>query len=77
MDFNAILKSQRSFSVVYAVSYIRSETEQRNLRMLVGSDDEAKVYLNGKQVYKHPFHREFFADQDTVSDLTLNAGRNA
>ena len=40
--------------MAYAVCYIRSEAEQRGLRMLVGSDDEAKVYLNGKQVHEAP-----------------------
>jgi hypothetical protein len=62
--------------VAYAVCYIRSETEQRGLQMLVGSDDQAKVYLNGKQVYKSPVARPFAADQDTVPDITLNAGPN-
>ena len=44
--------------------------------MLVGSDDEAKVYLNGKQVHKYPFGHGFVADQDRVPDITLNAGLN-
>ena len=61
--------------MAYAVCYIRSEAEERG-QMLVSSDDEAKVYLNGKQVHKHAFHRKFFADQDTVPGITLNAGLN-
>ena len=63
-------------SVAYAICHIRSEAEQRGLQMLVGSDDEAKVYLNGKQVYKYPFERWFVADQDMVKDIALNAGMN-
>ena len=76
IDFNAMLGRVTPLSVAYAVCYIRSETEQRGLRMLVGSDDEAKVYLNGKQVHKSPFPRAFIADQDTVPDIALNAGLN-
>ena len=76
IDFNAILGRETTQSVAYAVCYIRSEAEQRGLRMLVGSDDEAKVYLNGKQVHKYPFPRSFVADQDTVPDIALNAGLN-
>ena len=34
--------------------------------MLAGSDDGAKVYLNGKQVYKFPTGRSFVADEDTA-----------
>jgi hypothetical protein len=76
IDFNAMLGRVTPLSVAYAVCYIRSETEQRGLRMLVGSDDEAKVYLNGKQVHKSPFARGFVADQDTVPDIALNTGLN-
>jgi len=46
------------------------------LQMLVGSDDGAKVYLNGKEVLKVAAVRELIEDQDTVSDITLNAGVN-
>jgi WD40 repeat protein len=76
IDFNEIQGHETPFSVAYAVCYIRSEAARRGLRMLVGSDDEAKVYLNGKQVHKCPFLRAFIADQDTVPDLALNAGLN-
>ncbi|MGA2661661.1 MAG: hypothetical protein ABSH34_29615, partial [Verrucomicrobiota bacterium] len=76
IDLNEIQGHETPFSVAYAVCYIWSEAAQRGLRMLVGSDDEAKVYLNGKQVHKCPFLRAFIADQDTVPDLALNAGLN-
>jgi hypothetical protein len=76
IDFNTILGRETTQSVAYAVCYIRSEGEQRGLHMLVGSDDEAKVYLNGKQVHKHPIAGPFYADQDMVPDITLNAGLN-
>jgi hypothetical protein len=62
--------------VAYAVCYLRSEAEQRGLQMLVGSDDEAKVYLNGKQVYTNAFPRPFYAEEDKVPDIALNAGLN-
>ena len=76
IDFNVILGDVTQQSVAYAVCYIRSEVEQRGLRMLVGSDDEAKVYLNGKQIHKYPVGWGFVADRDTVPDIALNAGLN-
>jgi WD40 repeat protein/serine/threonine protein kinase len=76
IDFNAILGQVTEFSVAYAVCYIRSDAEQQRLHMLVGSDDEAKVYLNGKPVHRSPYARTFSPDRDTVSDVTLNAGLN-
>lgn len=44
--------------------------------MLVGSDDEAKIYLNGREVFKAPAPRAFIEEQDTVPDIALNAGVN-
>ena len=76
IDFNAILGRVTDLSVAYAVCCIRSEAEERGLRMLVGSDDEAKVYLNGMQVHQSPGTRNFVADQDTVPDIALKAGLN-
>jgi hypothetical protein len=76
IDFNALLGHETTQSVAYAVCYIQSEAEQHGLRMLVGSDDEAKVYLNGKQIYTSPVPRPFVADEDQVTDIPLNAGLN-
>jgi hypothetical protein len=76
IDFNALLGRETTQSVAYAVCYIRSEAEQRGLRMLVGSEDEAKAYLDGKQVYKAPAPHGRIGVQDTVPDIALNAGLN-
>jgi hypothetical protein len=77
IDFNAILgRATTPRSVAYAVCYVRSETEQRGLQMLVGSNDQSKVYLNGEQIHKYPFPRGFVADQDRVQGIVLNAGLN-
>jgi hypothetical protein len=76
IDFNAIVGRYTSRSVAYAVCYIQSEAQQRGLQMLVGSDDEATVYLNGNQVYRYVFTRSLVADQDMVPDIALNAGLN-
>jgi WD40 repeat protein len=76
IDFNALLGRDTDRSVAYAVCYLRSDTDQSGLQMLVGSDDESKVYLNGKQIYKCLDGRPLVPDEDTVPDITLNAGLN-
>jgi eukaryotic-like serine/threonine-protein kinase len=76
IDFKEILQQQVPQSAAYAVCYIRSEVEQHELHMLVSTDNPVKVYLNGEPIYKFAFHRSFFEDQDTVPDITLNAGLN-
>jgi hypothetical protein len=76
LDFRALLGLMTDAGVAYAVSYIRSESEQHGLHMLVGSDDQAKVYLSGKPVHRYGINRSFLVDQDVVPDITLNAGLN-
>src|SRR5262249_42902368 len=76
IDFNAILGLQADRSVAYAVCYLRSEAEQHSLRILVGSDDTAKVYLNGKLVHTASVGRGFVQDEDIVPGITLHAGLN-
>ena len=76
VEFKAIAGRAAPRSVAYAVCYLRSEAELRGLRMLVGSGDEATVYLNGEQIHKSPISRPFAADQDTVPDIALHAGLN-
>ena len=76
LDFNATLGQVTTQSVAYAVCYLRSDAPQRGLRMLVGSDDQSKVYLNGKEVYKSSEDRTYYAEQDRVPNIELNAGLN-
>jgi hypothetical protein len=77
IDFNQLLGEETKWSVAYAVCYIRSEVAQGRLLMKVGSDDQAKVYLNGQEIYRHEEDRPYEADDDVVADVELKAGLNA
>jgi hypothetical protein len=75
------------FSVVYAVSYIWSETNHAGVNLEVSSSDQSKVYLNGQQVY-HYRRRTYYGqieaeqapladrDPDVVGGLELKVGLN-
>lgn len=76
LDFNEVLGQQTEASVAYAVCYLESETERKGLRLWVGSDDEAKVYLNGQEIYRCAVPRLLIPGQDKVEDVGLNAGLN-
>jgi WD40 repeat protein/serine/threonine protein kinase len=76
IDFNALLGEQTELSVGYAVCYIRSDTAQAGLIMKVGSDDAAKVYLNGKEIHQWRGNRVWLPDQDEVRGVELKAGLN-
>jgi hypothetical protein len=76
VDFNAILGKETEDSVGYAVCYLVAENEMKDLTMKTGSDDQAKVYLNGKEVFKNEEARPAEKDQDSTAGLTLKKGTN-
>ena len=49
--------------------------EQKGVRMKTGSDDQCKVYLNGKEVFQFTEERAADKDQDTT-EVTLRRGVN-
>jgi hypothetical protein len=76
IDFNQQLGTETQWSVAYAMSYLLSQVDQSGLSMMVGSDDLAKVYLNGKEIYRCGEPRYFLPDQDVVTGVELKAGLN-
>jgi hypothetical protein len=75
VDFNAILGAQTEDSVAYAVCYLVADEEMKGVKMKTGSDDQLKVYLNGKKVHEFTEPRSADKDQDTT-DVTLQKGVN-
>jgi hypothetical protein len=84
LDFNQILLPSRQpngtpfveFSVAYAVTYIHSEMDRSDLVMKIGSDDQAKVYLNGREIHRQPHTSGYIADRHVVSHVELQSGLN-
>jgi WD40 repeat protein len=76
IDFSNIVGDLIEWSAAYAVCYIQSETEQSGLVIRVGSDDEAKIYLNGKQIYRNEEVGGWDPDKDEVAGVGLKAGLN-
>jgi hypothetical protein len=77
VDFNAAAGQMTERSVAYAVSYIESDRERRGLWLQVGGDDWAKVYLNGREIYRSRSSR-FVKPQplDAVGPVRLERGIN-
>jgi WD40 repeat protein len=76
LDFNAFLGKDTSNSVAYAVCYVVSFKERRNLQLWIGSDDQAKIYLNREPVYTSRWVRDVAVDEDSVPEITLKQGPN-
>jgi hypothetical protein len=52
-----------------------SEAKRNDLLLQVGSDDQAKVYLNGQEIYKYTRPRSLVA-LDPIGPVTLRNGTN-
>lgn len=76
LDFNAFLGQETVYSVAYAVCYVVSDRERKDLQLRIGSDDQAKVYLNGKAVYTSHEVRFAAVDEGTAKGITLQQGTN-
>jgi WD40 repeat protein len=75
VDFNAAQGRVREQSVAYAVCYIESDQARDGLWLQIGSDDQAKVYLNGREVYQVHLARTL-RTLDTVGPVGLMPGIN-
>jgi hypothetical protein len=74
-DFNEFLGKQTEDSVGYAVCYIHAPAEMKDIQLKTGSDDQAKIYLNGKEVFKQEEDQPLEEDQDSTV-VTLRPGVN-
>jgi len=46
------------------------------LNLEIGSDDQAKIYLNVELIYKHEIPRSFVPDESAVEEIGLHEGLN-
>ena len=75
VDFLKAFGTARGEDVAaYAVAYINAD-DQMNVRVSVGSNDQCKVWVNGKQVIKFAETRTLDKDTDSA-DVVLNKGQN-
>jgi WD40 repeat protein len=76
IDFNALLGKTQTYSAAYAVCYLVAAEARAGLKLLIGSDDQAKIYLNGREIYRCGSARALHEDTDTVDDIILQPGVN-
>jgi hypothetical protein len=78
VEFHKLYRADPEWTVAYLVCYIQSDSDQPDLVMKVGSENESKVYLNGKEVYRCEDARKYVPDQDVVTaGVELKKGINA
>ena len=75
-DVNEIIGSQTDNAAGYFVAYIVVPADKAGVTLSMGSNDQGKVYLNGKEVVKFDGTRTFDKDTDKAENVTLNKGVN-
>ena len=75
LDFSAVVGRLAKKGVAYAACYLETDEAREGIWLQVASDDQAKVYLNGTQVYCYRVRRPLLA-LDTVGPIALKAGTN-
>jgi spore coat protein H len=76
VDFHAAAGKQADFSAGYLVAYLVCEKEFKDLKLKMGSDDQGKVWINGKEVLKYEGDRGAAPDQDNADNIALHKGVN-
>ena len=69
---NRITPSERG--IVYGMVYVISP-DNRDVLMLVGSDDGVRIWLNEELIHTNPAYRGAYPDQDRIP-VSLKKGRN-
>jgi WD40 repeat protein/serine/threonine protein kinase len=79
LDFDRFVGKRSDHCVAYAVCYVISAAERRDLLLQVGNDYAAKVYLNGQEVYTDSGYKYTSFDTgalDPTEPVTLRKGTN-
>src|SRR5262245_25128914 len=75
IDFAKLAPSRTEDVIGYAVTYIRADEEMKDLKLKIGSNDQSRVYLNGKAVITFDDTRTLEKDQNDAV-VSLNKGAN-
>jgi hypothetical protein len=77
IDFKDLSGTSTENVAGWAVAYIVADQEMKGLTLKMNSNDQGKVYLNGKELAKFTETRALEKEQeDAVKDVTLKKGVN-
>ena len=77
IDFKKFVESQKSDNVfAYAIAYVYCDDAMRDLKVLVGSNDQCRVYVNGVSVLQVEKSRSLERDASIVNGIALRKGEN-
>ena len=74
-DFNAVLKTDNDRAAGFMVTYIECDKEMPDVTVALASNDQGRLYLNGKDIFVFTEARILELDSDK-GKVTLNKGVN-
>lgn len=76
VDLHAVLGERHEDALAYLVTYVVAEQDMPGLTLGIGSNDQARVWLNGKLLHTFSDTRGIDKDSETVAGVTLTKGVN-
>lgn len=77
LDFRELHPGEFEYVIAWAVAYVTSPDEKSGLTLRMNSNDQGKVYLNGKELVKFTDTRTLEKDaEDSAVNVTLKKGVN-
>jgi hypothetical protein len=77
IDFKKFVEGQKADdALAYAVAYVYCDEAMRDLKVLAGSNDQCRVYINGLSVLQQDKSRTMERDQSIANGIVLKKGEN-
>lgn len=77
IDFKKTFAAEKTDNALaYAVAYVSCEEEIRDVKVLAGTNDAGRLYINGKLIFSHEKSRSLEPDATIVNGITLVKGQN-
>ena len=77
LDFRELYPERGEHVVAWAVAYVVSPDDKSGLTLKMNSNDQGKVYLNGKELVKFTDTRTLEKDaEDSATNVSLKKGAN-
>ena len=76
VDLHAVVGDRHEDALAYLVTYVVAEQDMPGLTLGIGSNDQARVWLNGKLLHTFSDTRSIDKDSETVPGVSLTKGVN-
>jgi hypothetical protein len=76
LNFATVLDRQHEHCQGYAVCYLVADEARNDLLLKIGSDDQVKISLNGREILRVERARALAIDEDVISKVALKKGVN-